>query len=541
MQESGFYISARQGHFVIRGGKLWQAPKLEEAWGAQLQDKKLIISFRPGDTLEEVFTSLRKQIRQISWRLSLRLFASALLTPLVLVLPAIILIVFIGTVGAYGNLINELISAEGGGNAMTHLGITKYKLFFIQTTIYIVGAYAFPLFFQGDYDDTISRFKKLTDNQQIMKARLQKALSLLQKRGYINRVILWNPNLVSPENQWIGDTLLPAIVTANVPLSLMVKVEEQFLSRSLLEKLSGKALEWKESKEKEDTEAATPIPYSYLEGWEKEMWQIFSAASTLNLPAHWQAEGENPPEGSLPGVVSLSLARQIVGHFRNRLFSAALDEYEASVSLFASRCINDYGLLRPLRTQNLNQYQGDPKLLREELTKLREERSYVFPYLQRQAGELLPAINDIAGLIILAGTQASEGVYKENKRQCIQAFVERAARQEQLRVLRYFWDKIIVSQDQQPHEAENELFRLIETPTLQALVLAFRRAGMYEKTHACYHFLRAIYPIQSSIGKAVVLSEQGAYEESIEKFLETEATWMGDLYPEKDAPGSADV
>jgi hypothetical protein len=182
MQESGFYISARQGHFVIRGGKLWQAPKLEEAWGAQLQDKKLIISFRPGDTLEEVFTSLRKQIRQISWRLSLRLFASALLTPLVLVLPAIILIVFIGTVGAYGNLINELISAEGGGNAMTHLGITKYKLFFIQTTIYIVGAYAFPLFFQGDYDDTISRFKKLTDNQQIMKARLQKALKPAPKK-----------------------------------------------------------------------------------------------------------------------------------------------------------------------------------------------------------------------------------------------------------------------------------------------------------------------------------------------------------------------
>ena len=178
MKEHNFSIASHNPPATITGGLLWQAPSRGQGaeQSVSLNNKTLCIAIRSGDTIEGIIKQLHQQIKHSSKQLYLRLLRNYLLEPLLLVLPAVLMIVLIGILGAYGNLVNELISL---GEGTTRIGLSKFQLFYLETALFIIGAYAFPLVFQGDFSKTFSDAKKYLDTNERNKSRTLRALNFL--------------------------------------------------------------------------------------------------------------------------------------------------------------------------------------------------------------------------------------------------------------------------------------------------------------------------------------------------------------------------
>ncbi len=535
MKESNFSIASKTPDITILGGIIWKAPKVgkDDEGAVKINGRTLCISIRPKDTISTIIKQLRNQTRKTSLSLYLKLIVTYFLEPFLLVLPAVFMVLLIGLLGAYGNLINELLSL---GNDTTKVRLDKYQMFFLYTSFFILIAYLFPFIFQGDFVKTFSDAKKYLDTNERHQNQTLKALQLLShKSKYVDKVELWNPGLLKEGQDWVGKTIIPGIVAANLPTSIYIHIGEKFATRKLIEGLFDRELKWEESVLEEDDEVK-PISAEYLQNWEKELLPVMVCASTANVSDHWYvdaSEEEETADTALINVLSLPLMELLVKQFGPRFFSKAISRDKISVEVFINRCLNDYGLLLPLNELSGDMYVIDPSVVEQRRNDMRAEMVYVRTWLKVSVGAVLKSARDPAAAVILASTHASTSVYSSRKLLSIEGFIAAIIRTEQYRLLRKYWRLIsVVFTKDREDSLEAKLFRLIHTESLRDLVQAFQRAGMYERTHICYDYLRAIYPVDAGIGEGNVLSQQGKYTEAVEKFIEMDRNWLGGkLFP----------
>jgi len=530
MKESGFSITSENPKVTIWGGLIWKAPKIgaSEDESVRIEGRTLCISIRPEDTIELVIGRFRRLTRKTSVGLYFKLIITYLLEPLLLVLPAVLMVLMIGLLGAYGNLINELLSL---GNGSTQVKLNKYQMFFVYTSFFISTAYLFPFFFQGDFVKIFSDAKNFLDTNERHRSRTLKALQLLSyKNKYIDRVELWNPGILKEGKDWVGKTLVPGIMAANLQTDIYINIGEKFATRKLIENLFEHTIKWVESSFEHDAEV-TPVSMEYLENWEKELLPVMVCASTANVPDDWYVDAERNDETGdtvLINVISLSLMELLVQQFGSRFFSKAISREKISVEVFINRCLNDYGLLSTLSEFSSNTYIISSSIVEERRADMRAEVEYVRTWLKVSVEDVLEKAHDPAAAVILAGTHSNTSIYDEKKLLSVEGFIKAITHSEQYRLLRKYWKLMsVIKTNNNEENLEEKLFRLIHTESLRDLVLAFQRAGMYERTDICYDYLRSIYPVGSGIGEGNVLSQQGKYVEAVEKFMEMDQKWLG--------------
>jgi len=530
MKEHNFSIASHNPRATITGGLLWQAPSRgqDAEKSVSLNNKTLCIAIRSGDTIEGIIKQLHQQIKHSSTQLYLRLVRNYLLEPLLLVLPAVLMIVLIGILGAYGNLVNELISL---GEGTTRIGLSKFQLFYLETALFIIGAYAFPLVFQGDFSKTFSDAKKYLDTNERNKSRTLRALQFLSYQGeYVDKIEVWNPGILKEGQEWVEKILIPGILAAQLPVEIHAHMDEKFALRKLLERLTEHRIEWQETVLAETAEVR-PIAMEYLEKWETELLPVMICASTANVPNDWYVDAgqqQQPDDTVLTNILSLPLMELLVERFEAQFFSNQTTREKVSVEVFFNRCLNDYGLLAPVNKLAHHMCMISPAIVQQNRLIVRTEMGYVRAWLQMNVEPVQQQAPDPAAALILAGTHLSSSIYDNKKLRAIEGFIQAITYSEQYKLLRKYWELMTVANTVAGKETlEIKLFRLIRTDSLKDLVQAFRRAGMYAKTEICYDYLRAIYPIDSGIGEGIVLGEQGKYQAAVEQLLKIEREWLG--------------
>ncbi len=530
MKEKSFSIASGDPKVTIWGGLIWKAPKTSdsEEGAVRINDRTLSIPIRPDDTIATIIGQLLKLTRKTSLGLYFKLIITYLLEPVLLILPAVLMVLMIGLLGAYGNLINELLSL---GNDITRVRLDKFQMFFVYTSFFILTAYLFPFFFQGDFVKIFSDAKNFLDTNERHRSRTLKALQLLSyKSKYIDKVELWNPGLLKEGQHWVGQTLIPGIIAAKLQTDIYINIGEKFATCKLIEGLIKKKITWQESVFETEGQV-TPISMEYLQNWEKELLPIMVCASTANVPDNWYVNAEHNEETSdtvLINVLSLPLMELLVEQFGSRFFSKAISREKVSVEVFVNCCLNDYGLLSTLSKFSSSTYIISSSIVEERRSDMRAEIEYVRTWMKVSIDHVLKRAHDPAAAVILAGTHASTSVYDAKKLLSVEGFISAITHTEQYQLLRKYWKLMSVVPIQNGEEnLETKLFRLIRTQSLRDLVLAFQRAGMYERTGICYDYLRTIYPVDSGIGEGNVLSQQGRYVEAVEKFIEMDQKWLG--------------
>ena len=538
MKESKFSVASEDPKVNIIGGFVWKAPKpsKDDEGSVKLNGKTLCIAIRSDDTIEAIIKQLQKLTRKTSFGLYFKLIVTYLMEPVLLIMPAVFMVLVIGLLGAYGNLINELLSL---GNGPTTVIVNKNQIFFVYTSLFILIAYLFPFIFQGDFVQTFSDAKKFLDTNERHRNRASRALYLLSfKSKYVEKVELWDPGLLKEGQDWVGKTLIPGIIEARLPTDIYVHIGEKFATRKLVDELIQHPVEWEESVIEED-ETATPIAMEYLQTWERELLPVMVCASTANVPDDWYVDANQKKESEdtvLINVLSLPLMELLVEHFGSRFFSETTSREKVSVEVFLNRCLNDYGLLSPVNELTSDMYIVEPSIVKDKRSDVRAEMEYICTWLQASVESVLQRARDPATAVILAGTHATTSIYNERKLLSVEGFIKAITHTEQYRLLRKYWKLMSVLWTKNGGEnLEAKLFRLIRTESLRDLVQAFQRAGMYERTSICYDYLKAIYPVYSGIGESNVLSQQGKYVEAVEKLIEMDRKWLGGKLSPDDA------
>ena len=180
------------------------------------------IAIRADDTIEGIIKQFRNLTRKTSFGLYFKLIVTYLLEPLLLILPGVLMVLLLGLLGAYGNLINELFSL---GNGATQFSIDKNQMFLVYTSFFISVAYLFPFFFQGDFVKTFSDAKKFLDTNERHRSRILKMLQLLSEKGkHVEKIELWDPGLLKDGQEWVGKTLIPGIIAAGLPTDIYIHI-----------------------------------------------------------------------------------------------------------------------------------------------------------------------------------------------------------------------------------------------------------------------------------------------------------------------------
>lgn len=527
MREKDFSIYSSNLRVRIDGGRLWQAPPhKEEATGVDLKEKgQLSIYLHPKDDAATVQDALMTLVQKTS-RLHYWFFQLKKRLPsLLLLIPISLTVLFIAFITVWGDLVINWVFL--GENASTVFGLKMNESAVIYALLAIVVIYFFPVLFTGEQEGFIEALNERFSNREELRKRLMELLGLLQKMEVITQVEVWNPDLANDELDWVGKSLLPAMLELQLPIVLQIRIDE----RPRIENYFQEQLErettifWEEQElPPVDWTDEHPIPYSYLQTWEKSLLGVYVFASTASMPTTWcQLEG-NLQDGVLQRGVSLRLVKIIIEKFKERLFLEEDIQQLISLDLFASRCLNDYGILGPSLEYTHDVWSISEQVVATERVAVEEEMKYLFSYLQTEATTLIPLLEDPVAALKINSVQEQVSIYNEERLAAIRFFVNIIYQSEQYKILKQYWS-VIVKQPLHIVSNSEDIYRIIGVDYLLKLATIFERSGLYQKANVTLDYLERVFPFRGKVGKARIQERQGNFESSVQALLTIRKAW----------------
>ncbi|MCP4438000.1 MAG: hypothetical protein GY810_03575 [Aureispira sp.] len=525
MKESGFSIYDKKSKVAIEGGQLWKANATENLEYSMELDKStqtLSIFLEPQSSVNAIRDGLYEQIKAHSYFQYLYLSISKRLPSLILLIPITFTVLFIGFITIYGDLIKNWIFLLD--DADTLFGITQRQSILIYSTLAILVLYFFPVFLTGEQDGFIQAINARFSNRQLVRKRFAEALGFLESKSYIKKAVIWNPNLLESNQDWVQKSLLPALLDANIELVLQIKTDERSTAEHYVSKVTTQEnIDWEEQKAPEHT-TVYPIPYDYLEAWEKNLLAIYTFASTANLPEEWMIKGKGEAQGVLNNAISLPLVKIIIDRFGDRLFSEEDKKHLISLDSFASRCLNDFGILYARLKYTNDVWAIDETVIEQELSDAQEEMRFVTSYLQTGIGELAEQLNDPVSALLLNSIHKNTSIYNNHRLEAIRFFIRVIRDSEQYKILKQYWE--LVTQNTSGEGNLNEdIYRIIGVELLDDLATLFERAAMYQHAAGALDYLEMVYPYRGKMGKARIAERQGNFDVSVKSMLEIQKDW----------------
>ena len=446
MREKDFLIYNKDYRVHIRGGQLWKIPPREKSGGVTNFDKlsqKLSIFLRPDTEYEEVQDSLYKITRSLNPILYSFLWVRQRVPSLLLLIPISLTVAFIGFITVYGDLVINW--AFLGENSMTIFGLTMNQAAIVTGIVAVLFIYFFPVIFSGEQEDFVKALNKRFSNRGQLRKRLAATTRFLKAKEHVKSVEIWNPDLSNEELDWVERSLIPALFDAELAMLYHIRIDERRILENYIDEIVGRQLVWEDEViEQDDKITPSPIAYEYLENWEKSMLAVYVFASTASLSRQWLALKGSESEGVLNNVVSLRLVQIIVTRFKERLFSEKDLSRLISPELFASRCLNDYGILSPAMRHNNDVWALQEKIVALELQKVKPEMRFVIFYLQSDLNKLIPLLNDPVAAIKLNEIFENHSIYNKDRLTAIRLFIEITGKSEQYKIFKRYWYLILL-------------------------------------------------------------------------------------------------
>lgn len=526
MKEKDFSIHNRDLKVRIDGGRLWQAPVHKAgASGVELEEesKKISIYLYPEDKFSAVQDALFELIRQRNWTYYFLLQLKQRIPSLLLLVPIALTVIFIGFITVWGDLVINWVFL--GENSSTVFGIPMNESAILYAVVAIFIIYFFPVLFTGEQEGFIQALNERFSNREELRKRLVILLTFLKEKEYVSSVEIWNPDLGNEQHDWVGKSMIPALLDVHLKMALHIRIDERRLVENYFQKEVETLLEWEDLEVEEAVTSVQPIAYDYLETWEKSLLAVYVFASTANLPMHWQNVTGNLNDGVLKNAVSLPLVKILVDRFKERLFSEEDLSKLISLDLFASRCVNDYGILSPSLQYTNDVWEIADSIVTLEKEAIEEEMKFMTSFLQTEIDELKTLLDDPVAALRLSSTQEKESIYKEQRLAAIRFFVTVIHNSEQYKILKKYWNLVIES----PTEAKDmneDVYRIIGVDLLLKLATIFERAAMYENAHLALDYIERIFPFRGKVGKARIQERQGNFETSVLSLLSIRQDWQ---------------
>lgn len=525
MKESGFSIYDKDKRVGIEGGQLWKAKATEVLdYSMEIEDntETLSIFLDPQASANDIRDGLYEQIKAHSYWQYLYLSISKRLPSLILLIPITFTVLFIGFITIYGDLIKNWVFLLD--DADTLFGITQRQSILIYSTLAILVLYFFPVFLTGEQDGFIQAINERFSNRQLVRKRFAEALKFLESKSYIKKAIVWNPNLLESNQDWVQKSLLPALLDAKIELILQIKTDERSTAEHYISKITKReSIDWVELQAPIHTQVS-PIPYDYLETWEKNILAIYTFASTANLPKEWMITGKGEAQGVLNNATSLPLVKTIIGRFGDRLFSEEDKKHLISLDSFASRSLNDFGILYERLKYTNDVWAIDENVIEQELEDAQEEMRFVTSFLQINLGELTQELNDPVAALLLNSMHKNTSIYNAHRLDAIRFFIKVIRDSEQYKILKQYWG--LVTQNSTSENSLNEdVYRIIGVELLDDLATLFERAAMYQEAQSALNYLEMVYPYRGKMGKARIAERQGNFAASVKAMLAIQQDW----------------
>ena len=519
MRENDFSIYNLKFKTKVNGGHLWKASSRKESKRVMTlnkEEKKLSIYLLPGDKSIIVQDALFDLVKSRSLFYYCMLQIRKKLPSLLLLIPIILTVTFIGFISVWSDLVINWFFLEENSNTIVGIPMNESALLYAVLATVII--YFFPVLFTGEKEDFTQAFNERFTNREELRKRFGSLMKFLKTKGYVETVEIWNPDLYNELHDWVGKSLIPSFLDHSIKLNLQVRIDERRLVENYFQKRATEELDWDERGIEQDENFEEPIAYEYLESWEKTLLAVYVFASTASLTPRWQQLQGNESSGVLNNAVSLSLVKVLIERFAERLFSEEDLAKLISLDLFTSRCINDYGILKPALRYTNNVWAISEEVVAYEREEVEEEMKFMNSYLQKNILEVMNLLNDPVAAIKLNCTQENESIYNENRLAAIRFFVESISGSEQYKILKKYWNLVIENLSEKK-DMNNDIYRIIGFDSLLKLATIFERAAMYENAHDALEYIERVYPFKGQIGKARIKERQGNFEHSVKEML----------------------
>ncbi len=526
MREKDFSIHCPTIQMRIEGGHLWQAPPhQEDTTGVALEARKLSIYLHPKDNAATVQEALTELVREHSlgqyWLFQLK----KRLPNLLLLVPISLTVLFIAFITVWGDLVINWVFLQE--NSPTVFGLNMNESAVVYALLAIVTIYFFPVLFTGEQEGFIEALNERFSNREQLRKRLVELLQLLQKKGALAQIEIWNPDIANEELDWVGKSLLPAILQLKIQTILQIRIDERprvenyFQEKAPVEE----ELIWEEYPlDPVAWTDAQPIPYSYLQTWEKSLLGVYVFASTASMPVAWRQLSGGLQEGVLQRAVSLRLVKLLIEKFKERLFLEEDIQQLISLDLFASRCLNDYGILGPSLHYTHDVWSISAQVVEIERMAVEEEMKYLFSYVQTEVNTLISLLDDPVAALKINSVQSKVSIYNEERLAAIRFFVNIIHESEQYKILKQYWP-ILIQQPAEVASNSEDIYRIIGVDYLLQLTTIFERAGLYEQANVTLDYLERVFPFRGKVGKARIQERQGNFETSVCALLDIRNAW----------------
>lgn len=529
MKEKNFSIYNPVFKANVDGGHLWKAPSRNESGGVlelNAEKKVLSIYLQPGDRFVLVQDALFELVKTRSFFYYALMQIKKRLPSLLVLIPIILTVTFIGFITIWGDLVVNWFFL--GKNSATIIGIPMNESAILYAVIAIAIIYFFPVLFTREQEGFIQTLNDRFTNREALRKRFGLIMRFLKNQGYVETVEIWNPDLSNELHDWVGKSLIPALLDNDIKISLQVRIDERRLMENYFQKKSSTELDWQELKTEQDKMATLkPIAYEYLEPWEKTLLAVYVFASTASLSKRWQRLKGNESTGVLNNAVSLRLVKVLIERFAERLFSEEDMAKLISLDLFTSRCLNDYGILRPALRYTNDVWAINEEVVAFEREEVEEEMKFMISYLQTDIVEVVKLLDDPVAALKLNYIQENESIYNEKRLVAIRFFVESINGSEQYKILKKYWDLVIENLSEKK-DMNNDVYRIIGVDSLLKLATIFERAAMYEHAYDALEYIERVYPFKGQIGKARIEERRGNFKNSVDAMLKIREDWKNE-------------
>lgn len=526
MKEKSFSTQNTKYRLRLEGGHLWKASARKDLGDVMELDKsskKLSIYLQPGDKFLIAQESLFDIVRDCSWFYYTIIQVQKRLPSLLMLFPISMTITFIAFITVWGDLVIKWVFMEE--NAMTVFGLPMYESAVLYAVIAILVLFFFPVLITGEQEGFVQALNARFANRKVLRKRFALLFNFLNNKDHIKVVEIWNPDLGNEQHDWVGKSLIPAMLDSRLEIVLHIRIDERRAVENYFQKELNTTLTWDELPvETIPDKDIKAIPYEFLENWEKSLLAVYVFASTASLSEKWTNLEGTENDGVLRNVVSLPLVKILIERFRKRLFSESDLSKLISLDLFASRCLNDYGILFPAL-----RYTNDLWSIRQEMVDLKKEEveegmKFLTSFLQTDIDVLTGLLQDPVTALKLNHVLENESIYNEERLAAIRFFVTVISKTQQYKIFKKYW-ALIIQNNLETKDMNEDVYRIIGVDLLLELTTIFEKSAMYHEGWNALDYVQRIFPFRGKVGKARIKERQGNFAEAVELMLQILNDW----------------
>lgn len=526
MKEKSFSTQNTKHHLRIEGGHLWKASARKDLGDVMELDKnskKLSIYLQPGDKFLIAQESLFDIVRDCSWFYYTIIQVQKRLPSLLMLFPISMTITFIAFITVWGDLVINWVFL--GENAMTVFGLPMYESAVLYAVIAVLVLFFFPVLITGEQEGFVQALNARFANRKVLRKRFALLFNFLNKKDHIKVVEIWNPDLNNEQHDWVGKSLIPAMLDSRLKIVLHIRIDERRAVENYFQKELNEVLNWDDLQVENIPESdIKTIPYEFLEGWEKSLLAVYVFASTASLSDSWANLEGTENEGILRNAVSLPLVKILVERFKERLFIESDLSKLISLDLFASRCLNDYGIL-----YSALRYTNDIWAIRQEIVDLKKEEveegmKFLTSFLQTDIEELVEILQDPVVALKLNNVLSNESIYNEERLAAIRFFIKVTGQTQLYKIFKKYW-ALVIQNNLEIKDMNEDVYRIIGVDLLLELTTIFEKSAMYNEGWNALDYVERIYPFRGKVSKARIKERQGNFAEAVALMLQILNDW----------------